>query len=69
MRYKKSEIKEMSNEDLIIAYNLIVVQSVKEENMRGRTKSTHDTEEFITNEMCSRFNMDYEYIRSRLEQV
>lgn len=56
---KKSEVKEMSNEKLMVEFYWVTVRGTKEENSRnGRTKQTVKDETLILTEMIKRFDLD-----------
>lgn len=54
------EIKALENEKLVSAFYWIAVKATNEVNSRrGLTKQTAKEEEWLKQEMCSRFNLIY----------
>ncbi len=60
---KLSEVKEMSNEQLIIHFHTIAVRSVHEVNSRrGLSQKTIKDEQMIVDEMAKRFGLNGEEV-------
>lgn len=60
---KQSDIKEMSNENLLINFHTIVVRAVHEVNSRrGISQKTDNAERWILDEMIKRFDLNGEEV-------
>jgi hypothetical protein len=61
----KTEITQMTDTELFVAFHKITVQSVKESNSRGgERKGTMKVESWIHAECAKRFNVDVEALKN-----
>lgn len=64
--WKKKEIQEMNDSELISAFHWNVVRVTNETNsMRGVTQKSLKEEKYILDEMIKRFNLDVEVLKEK----